>query len=105
MEFRSLAGFINAHLHSTIRIADLARLVDLSEGHFHRAFRASTGKTPLEFINGQRVAFAKHALTQSDVSVTRIALDTGFVSPTHFACVFRAKTGQSPSDYRRAFRL
>lgn len=102
---RRVTDFIDAHLHTMIRIADLARLVDLSEGHFHRAFRASTGKTPLEYINGQRVAVAKHTLVRGDSSVTQIALDAGFVSPTHFARVFRNETGQSPSDYRRTFRL
>lgn len=102
---RLVTEFIDAHLHTTIRIADLARLADLSEGHFHRAFRASTGMTPLHFINGQRVARAKQALAQSEASVTQVALDAGFVSPTHFARIFRKVTGHSPSAYRRAFHL
>lgn len=100
-----VTDFINAHLHTTIRIADLARMADLSEGHFHRAFRASTDKTPLQFINGLRVARAKCALVRGNASIVQIAFDAGFVSPTHFARVFRAETGQSPSDYRRTFRL
>jgi AraC family transcriptional regulator len=102
---RRISDFIDAHLDATIRIADLAQLADLSEGHFHRAFRATTGQTPLDFIHARRVAAAKHALVRSEASVTQIALDVGFQSPTHFARVFRAATGQAPSDYRRTFRL
>lgn len=102
---RRITDFIDAHLDATIRIADLAQLADLSEGHFHRAFRTTTGQTPLDFINTRRVAAAKHALVRSNASVTQIALDVGFQSPTHFARVFRAATGQAPSDYRRLFRL
>lgn len=102
---RRVTEFIDAHLDAPIRIADLADLTQLSEGHFHRAFRATTGKTPLEFIHAQRVAMAKQLLARSRLSVAQLALRVGFLSPAHFARVFRSVTGQSPSDYRRSFRL
>ena len=105
MRLRRISDFIDAHIDATIRISDLAQLADLSEGHFHRAFRVTTGQTPLTFINARRVAAAKHALVRSDVSITQISLDVGFLSPTHFARIFRAATGQAPSAYRRIFRI
>jgi AraC family transcriptional regulator len=37
--------------------------------------------------------------------VAQMALRVGFLSPAHFARVFRSVTGQSPSQYRRSFRL
>jgi AraC family transcriptional regulator len=102
---RRVTEFIDAHLGAPIRIADLADLTQLSEGHFHRAFRATTGKTPLEFVHARRVAMAKQLLARSKLSVAQLALRVGFLSPAHFARVFRSVTGQSPSDYRRSFRL
>jgi AraC family transcriptional regulator len=102
---RRVTEFIDAHLSATIRIADLADLAQLSEGHFHRAFRATTGKTPLEFVHARRVAMAKHLLARSKLPVAQTALRVGFLSPAHFARVFRSVTGRSPSDYRRSFRL
>jgi AraC family transcriptional regulator len=92
-------------LSATIRVADLADLAQLSEGHFHRAFRASTGQTPLEFVHARRVAMAKQLLASSKLSVAQMAFRVGFLSPAHFSRVFRSVTGQSPSQYRRSFRL
>jgi AraC family transcriptional regulator len=102
---RRVTEFIDAHLSATIRIADLADLAQLSEGHFHRAFRAATGRTPLEFVHARRVAMAKQLLASSKLSVAQMALRVGFLSPAHFARVFRSVTGQSPSQYRRSFHL
>jgi AraC family transcriptional regulator len=102
---RRVTEFIDAHLSATIRVADLADLAQLSEGHFHRAFRASTGQTPLEFVHARRVAMAKQLLASSKLSVAQMAFRVGFLSPAHFSRVFRSVTGQSPSQYRRAFHL
>jgi AraC family transcriptional regulator len=102
---RRVTEFVDAHLSATIRVGDLADLAQLSEGHFHRAFRATTGMTPLEFVHARRVAMAKQLLARSQLSVAQMALRVGFLSPAHFARVFRSMTGQSPSDYRRSFQL
>jgi AraC family transcriptional regulator len=102
---RRASEFIDANLSTTIRIADLAQLVQLSEGQFHRAFRATTGRTPLQFIHGRRVALAKQLLARSELSVAQVALRVGFLSPTHFARVFRSIAGQSPAEYLRRSRV
>jgi len=102
---RRVTEFIDAHVSATIRIADLAQLAQLSEGHFHRAFRAATGQTPLQFVHARRVAMAKQLLANSKLSVAQMALRVGFLSPAHFARVFRSVTGQSPSQYRRSYHL
>jgi AraC family transcriptional regulator len=102
---RRVTEFIDAHLSATIRVGELASLAQLSEGHFHRAFRATTGKTPLEFVHDRRVTMAKQLLASSKLSVAQLAIRVGFLSPAHFARVFRTVTGQSPSQYRHSFHL
>jgi AraC-like DNA-binding protein len=79
-----------------IRISDLAELVGLSCGHLHRAFRATTGKTPLAFINERRIEQAMAMLAQDHASVAEVSLRCGFLSPSHFARLFRRSTGVSP---------
>jgi AraC family transcriptional regulator len=91
---------IDSNAESEIRIADLAGLVGLSAGHLHRAFRATTGKTPLEFINERRVQRAMQILEKETASIAEIALRIGFLSPSHFTRTFRRIAGVNPSDYR-----
>lgn len=97
---RRVVDYIDARLAEPIRIADLAELASLSPGYFHRAFRQSTGQTPLEFINQRRVQRAIQYLHRDDASLAAIALQVGFVSPSHFARTFRQITGLNPSAYR-----
>ncbi len=99
---RQVNEAIDANLSGTLRIADLARLCALSEGHFHRAFNATTGRTPLQHITAQRIYRAQQLLSRSDLSIGVIALKVGFVSASHFARVFLQATGQSPAAYRRS---
>jgi AraC family transcriptional regulator len=102
---RRVAEHIDGALAGEIRIAELAERAGLSEGHFHRAFRATTGQTPLAYIQRRRVDAAMQMLAREKASIVDVALRVGFVSPTHFARVFRATTGKNPSDYRRDFGL
>jgi AraC family transcriptional regulator len=77
-------------------------LVGVSAGHLHRAFRATAGVTPLDYINEKRIRRAAAMLVQEQVPITELALRVGFSSPGHFARTFRRVTGVSPSAYRRA---
>ena len=97
---RRIADYVEAHIGEDIRVADLARLVGLSAGHLHRAFRATTGETPLAFINRRRVQRAGMILATESPTVAELALRVGFLSPTHFTRTFRRLTGRSPSPRR-----
>jgi AraC family transcriptional regulator len=97
---RKIADHVEDHLDGEIRIADLATLIGLSAGHLHRAFRATLGKTPLEFITERRVQRAMQMLARETASIAEIALRVGFQSPSHFTRTFRRMVGVNPGDYR-----
>jgi transcriptional regulator GlxA family with amidase domain len=82
-------------------VAALARLVHLSEAHFIRTFRATFGETPHRYLQRRRVERAMFLLRATELSVTEICLDVGFVSLGTFSRTFSEIVGQSPSVYRR----
>ncbi len=94
---RRVEAYIDAHLADPIKIADLANLVGVSVGFFHRAFHATLGK---EFINERRIQYAMQCLQRDDAQVASVAFSVGFSSPSHFSRVFRQSVGVSPSEYR-----
>jgi AraC family transcriptional regulator len=100
-QVRRVTEFVEAAVGADVRIADLAALVGVSVGHFHRAFRATTGRTPLAYVNEARVRRALSIMAVENISVTALALRVGFLSPSHFTRIFRRVTGQCPSDVRR----
>lgn len=101
---RKIAHYVDAHIGHEIRISDLADLVGLSPGHLHRAFRATKGKTPLAFINDRRIERAMAMLAQDRGSIADVAMRCGFLSPSHFARLFKRATGANPAAYRAATR-
>lgn len=101
---RRITNYVEVHLGGNIQVADLARTVELSVGHFHRALRATVGMTPLEFINHRRLELARHLLATAGMPVTELSALVGFSSPSHFARLFRRATGLSPSEYRHGMK-
>jgi len=104
-ELRRIFDYIEANLHRELRIADLARMAEVTPSYFHRAFRLTTGQTPLAYITERRVRRAMPLLARADVSIAETCVRVGFVSPAHFTRVFRGATRMNPSDYRASFSL
>jgi AraC family transcriptional regulator len=101
---RRLRDYMEGHLGDEIRIAQLAEIAGISEGHFYRAFRATTGQTPLGYINDLRIEAAKRLLATDAGSINTVGPRVGFVSQSHFSRIFQARTGVTPRIYRRQFR-
>lgn len=97
-----LKTYIDDKLNSSIRSADLAELVRLSTGHFHRAFRNAFGESPIAYVIKQRVRRAqKLMLSDSRVSLSQVALECGMCDQAHFSRTFRRVVGTTPSAWRR----
>jgi transcriptional regulator GlxA family with amidase domain len=73
----------------------------LSTSHFTRAFRASTGLAPFQWLAHRRVDTAKVLLRQRRVSLREIALACGFSDQSHFTRVFSRIVGTSPGTWQR----
>ena len=93
--------YIKDRLNQSIKIRDLAAFLGISQFHFSRLFKQSTGKTPHQYVIEQRIELAKRLLKKEDRAIADIALDCGFSSQSHFGQHFRKATGISPSKYRR----
>lgn len=91
---------INSALASDLSLAVLAQTAGLSQYHFLRLFKHSTGVTPHQYILRQRISRAKQLLVESDLSITEISYSLGFATPAHFTHHFRRQTGLTPSDLR-----
>lgn len=91
-------------LSGRVSIGDIAQACELSRTHFSRAFKASTGQTPHQWLTALRVARAKRHLLASVLSLPDIATDCGFSDQSHFTRVFTAQTGAAPRSWQRRHR-
>ena len=63
--------------------------------------RAETGCSAREHIHAALIEQAKDRLLGTDEPVRQVAFSLGYEYPQHFSKLSKAKTGVSPSDYRR----
>jgi AraC family transcriptional regulator len=83
---------------------ELARLVGVSVFHLCRVFRRQTGLTLHEYRTELRLRHALERLPERGADLTRIALDVGFSSHSHFTAAFRRAFGLTPSAFARQGR-
>lgn len=85
-----------------LTIDDVAEAVGVSPRALQLTFRKHLDVTPMGYARGVRVAHAhdelRAAMPGAGVSVTRIALDWGFLNPSRFASYYRAAYGRSPHE-------
>lgn len=94
-------GFLETSLPARVDLATLAGLAGLSQSHYHRAFKASTGLAPYQWQLVARIERAKALLLDTRSSLDDVAAATGFADAVHFGRTFRKLTGATPSAWRR----
>jgi transcriptional regulator GlxA family with amidase domain len=94
-------AFLQKRLSEPLSTEDLVRHLGFSRPRMFDVFKQQTGLTPNDYLLRLRVEKAQEQLSQTDHSVTDIALATGFSSGQYFSTVFTRYTGVSPTDFRR----
>jgi AraC family transcriptional regulator len=98
---RRISDLMASNLADDFCLARLAREAEMSEFHFSRMFKRTTGRSPSQYFIGLKMERARSLLRQTRKSVIDIGLELGYTSPSHFAQVFRRETGSTPGAYRR----
>ena len=102
-EMAELLDWMLEHLAEPLPVERLARRARMSERTFARRFRASTGTTPHDWTQQQRVLLAQRLLEAGGLSVEEVARRSGFGSAATLRHHFARARGTSPRSYQRAF--
>jgi transcriptional regulator GlxA family with amidase domain len=89
------------HIADPLDLKQLAGLCGLGARQLNRLFDDRLGRSTMAFYRGLRLEKARNLLTQSPLTITEIALATGFASSAHFSKSFRDIHGVAPSSVRR----
>jgi AraC-like DNA-binding protein len=92
--------FMQTHLSETYSVQDVANRVHCSRTKLFQVFKDSTGLTPNDYWQRLRIDRSQTLLTETNKSITEIAMDCGFTTSQYFCNVFRKFAGVSPTDYR-----
>jgi AraC-like DNA-binding protein len=96
---------LNRHLGEPLTLADIAERVHVSAFHLARVFRRQAGVPIHVYLRRLRLRAALERLADGAEDLTRLGLELGFASHSHFTESFRREFGAPPSEIRRRWRL
>ncbi|MGV3512779.1 MAG: helix-turn-helix domain-containing protein [Novosphingobium sp.] len=96
--FRAL---VEKHYREHLPVADYAARLGTTTSTLTRATRALVGKPPAQIAQDRLILEARRNLAFSGASAAQIAYALGFADPAYFARFFKARTGQTTTEFRR----
>lgn len=101
-EIAKSVEYIKTNFVRDIRIEELARLCNMSEGNFSRRFKKAMGQTPHSYILKLRIERASSLLREGKYDLPSVAEKSGFYDENHLIRHFKREMGTTPSKYRQS---
>ncbi|MGI8397631.1 AraC family transcriptional regulator [Agrobacterium deltaense] len=92
--------FMHEHVAEPISLIDVAKAAKVSIRTLQQGFRQFRNTSPIAYLHEIRLVAAHHELSQAPTgkTVTEIALKWGFTHLGRFACDYRRRFGETPSQ-------
>ncbi len=94
--------FIKDNLtNKDITVDQLAKKAYMSTSHFHKQFKNTLGVSPIDYINSEKIKFAKKLIKESkDVRMSEIAFKSGFNNTRYFNSQFKKMEMMTPAQFK-----
>jgi YesN/AraC family two-component response regulator len=79
----------------------LARAVGLSTSHLRRRFKATFGRTPMEYLERVRMEEADRLIQNAELSIKEVARKVGYLNANNLSTAFKRFHGGPPQTHRR----
>jgi AraC family transcriptional regulator len=95
-----VVDYIDAHLDNDLSVLELANVAFLSQYHFGKMFKRSTGQNPHQYVTNRRIERAGSLLRTGKLTLSQIAFAVGFQDQSQFTTIFKRYIGTTPGEYR-----
>ena len=99
-KFMMICNYITDHCTENLSIDELANMAGFSKFHFSRLFKQFANMSCYEYLTKKRIAHAEQLLIQPNISITEVAMLSGFGSLSTFNRIFKAAKNCTPSEYK-----
>jgi transcriptional regulator GlxA family with amidase domain len=98
-----MIGFIQHHFNEKITLDEISHAGMVSKSKCCRIFKQSLRKSVFDYVLHFRIRQSLSLLTNEALSITEVALASGFSAASYYGEIFKRLLGMSPSEYRRQF--
>jgi AraC-like DNA-binding protein len=96
-------SFIMQNYQHEMPLGEVAKLANMSESAFSRYFKKRTRRTFSQFVTEVRIEQACKMLVEDKMSISAIALESGFPNLSNFNRQFKSLKKTTPLAYRSTF--
>jgi len=100
-----IVKYIREHFKENISVDSLAEKACMSTSNFYKKFKNTFGETPVDYLNTERIKFAKKLIRNSNKKIVEIAELAGFNSSSYFNRIFKKTEGITPNQYRLSLAI
>jgi AraC-like DNA-binding protein len=102
-KFIFICSYISSHCTEDLSLEEVASLVGFSKYHFARLFKQFANISFYKYVNKKRIATAETLLINPHITITEVALRSGFSSPSAFIRMFKIVKSCTPTEFRRMY--
>ncbi len=99
------AFFLEKNYNRRLHVSEIARELQVSEGHFHRIFKKVHGMGITEYANRLRVGVAVSLMDERGLSLKEAAYNVGIDDPAYMSRLFKNVAGVSYREYIKKVKL
>lgn len=96
-----IVHYLHSNYAQRITLSEIGRLTAFSGVYCDTVFRREMGRSIIDYLIDLRIDEAKKLLIENRLSVGQIGEMTGFRDANYFSRVFKKRTGDTPSGYRK----
>ena len=94
--------YLNENFKEPLTVETLSEYFGYSRSRFSHLFKANLGYSLPRYLNTLRIRYAAELLLSTDMTVTQIALESGFNNTHTFYTAFRSVFNQTPAEFLRS---
>lgn len=96
--------YIDRNFTEDISLDKLAAVAGYSKYHFSRIFKKYQNISIVQYISRKRIKLAERLLIDPDLSITEVAMQSGFSSLTTFNRIFKSEKNCTPTEFKKMYR-
>ncbi len=100
-KIQQVMDYISIHFAEPFTVMEAAKMCNVSYSYFSRIFKQVTKHSFSEYLNYVRIAEAEKLLATTDLSMTEIAMQTGFSTSSYFIEQFKNHKRISPKQFKK----
>lgn len=96
--------YVHEHYYEEINLDSLAAFMHLNKSYVSRFFKETVGMSFVSYVRHYRIEQAKKLLRTSDLSVTEVAEQVGYLDLTYFSRIFKKESHYTPNEYKQVYQ-